>query len=372
MTKILDETFTLAVTDWYLTNKRDLPWRQDKDPYHVWISEIMLQQTRVEAVRGYYLCWMETLPDIHSLAEADEEQLLKLWQGLGYYNRVRNLQTAARQIEGQYGGQFPTEYGKIRSLKGIGDYTAGAISSIAFNQQTPAVDGNVLRVMSRINADYSDIKSAATKRKVTEQLAELYPKEGCGDFTQGLIELGAVVCVPNGRPQCEACPVAAWCQACEQGIQLQLPVKAAKKARRMEERTVFILTCGDLEQGGAVAVRKRPEDGLLANLCEFPNLPTEMTADQALRQAEDWGCRPTGLTRSVKFKHIFSHVEWHMTGYYITCAECGQPLGAVQVTDGDTPAADQEPFRWVTAEEMEKDVPLPSAFQYFLDVSTTE
>ncbi len=368
MTKPLDHGFTRAVTDWYVENRRDLPWRKDRDPYHIWVSEIMLQQTRVEAVREYYLRWMEDLPNLKALADADEEQLLKLWQGLGYYNRVRNLQTAAREIMELYGGIFPTDFDKIRALKGIGDYTAGAIASIAFNQKTPAVDGNVLRVMSRINADYSDIKSASTKKKVTAQLAELYPKisaneqsygtdtpdhmgmSACGDFTQGLIELGAMVCVPNGKPQCDLCPAAQWCQARQQGIQMELPVKAEKKARRIEERTVFILTCGDMEHDGTMAVGKRPSEGLLANLAELPNLLGEMTAAQALQQAEDWGCRPTGLTRSMKCRHIFSHVEWHMTGYYITCGECG------------TGSA----FRWVTAAEMEAEVPLPSAFQYFL------
>ncbi len=356
MTKALDRSFTSAVIGWYAENCRDLPWRKDRRPYHIWISEIMLQQTRVEAVREYYLRWMESLPDIQSLAEADEEQVLKLWQGLGYYSRARNLQVAAREIMKQHGGAFPTEFDKIRALKGIGDYTAGAIASIAFDQRTPAVDGNVLRVMSRINADYSDIKSAATKKKVSAQLTDLYPEAGCGlcgDFTQGLIELGAIVCVPNGRPQCEICPVAEFCRAKEAEVQMELPVKAEKKARRIEERTVFILTEGNLEEGGRMAVRKRPAEGLLANLAELPNILGEMTPDQALQKAWEWGCSPTGLTRSAKFKHIFSHVEWHMTGYYITCGDCGMP-------------EEGEPFRWVTAEEMEAEVPLPSAFQYFL------
>ena len=363
MTKAPDRSFTSAVTGWYAENRRDLPWRSDREPYHIWVSEIMLQQTRVEAVREYYLRWMEALPDIRALAEADEEQLLKLWQGLGYYSRVRNLQAAAMEIMELHGGVFPTDHGKIRSLKGIGDYTAGAIASIAFDQPAPAVDGNVLRVMSRINADYSDIKAAATKKKVAAQLAELYPEEGsglCGDFTQGLIELGAIVCVPNGRPQCEICPVSEFCRAREEGVQMELPVKAEKKARRIEERTVFILTCGDFGgeggsdgKAGMLAVRRRSETGLLANLAELPNVQGTLTADQALQKAWEWGCSPTGLTRSAKFKHIFSHVEWHMTGYYITCGDCGQP-------------DEGRPFRWVTAEEMEAEVPLPSAFQYFL------
>ena len=356
MAKALNRDFTEAVIRWYQQNRRDLPWRADRNPYHIWVSEIMLQQTRVEAVRDYYIRWMEALPDIHALAEAEEENLLKLWQGLGYYNRVRNLQTAAREVQEFHSGIFPTEFDKIRGLKGIGDYTAGAIASIAFDQPTPAVDGNVLRVMSRMNEDYSDIKSAAVKKKVTAQLAELYPQseEGlCGDFTQGLIELGAIVCVPNGKPQCDICPAAAWCRAKESGVQMELPVKAEKKARRIEDRTVFILNCGNFEEGGSIAVGRRPAEGLLANLAEFPNLLGELTPDEALKQAEEWGCRPTGLTRAAKFKHVFSHVEWRMTGYYITCSACGQ-------------AGEAEHFRWVTAEEMDAEVPLPSAFQYFL------
>jgi A/G-specific adenine glycosylase len=204
--------------------------------------------------------------------------------------------------------------------------------------------------MSRINADYSDIKAAATKKKVAAQLAELYPEKGkalCGDFTQGLIELGAMVCVPNGRPQCEICPAAEFCRARAEGVQMDLPVKAEKKGRRIEERTVFILTNGSLEEGGRMAVRKRPAEGLLANLAELPNVLGELTPDQALQKAWEWGCSPAGLTRSSKFKHIFSHVEWHMTGYYITCGDCGTP-------------DEGEPFHWVTAEEMDAEVPLPS------------
>lgn len=365
----LDSRFTEAVTGWYRKNKRDLPWRLDKDPYHVWVSEIMLQQTRVEAVREYYLRWMDALPTVGALAEAGEEQLLKLWQGLGYYNRVRNLQKAARDIQQNMDGRFPSDPEGIRGLKGIGEYTAGAIGSICFDLQTPAVDGNVLRVMSRLTADYGDIKSAAMKKKITRQLETLYPERDCGDFTQGLIELGALVCVPNGKPNCDVCPVQAWCQAREQNIQMELPVKAEKKKRREEVRTVFVLTCGDFGKtedgkdcGGRVAVCRRPKTGLLADLYEYPNLLEELTADQALRQADEWGCRPTGLTRSVKYKHIFSHVEWDMTAYYITCAVCGGPENR---DSGQEARKEAGIFRWVTASQLEEEVPLPSAFAPF-------
>lgn len=431
MAKILDENFTRTLIDWYRKHRRDLPWRRDKVPYHVWVSEIMLQQTRVEAVREYYCRFMEALPTIKDLAEAEEENLLKLWQGLGYYNRVRNLQKAAQVIQGEFAAVFPQDFDSIRALPGIGDYTAGAIASICFDMPTAAVDGNVLRVMARLRNDPKDIKSAATKREVAAFLADLYPgkRKGSrggqlaeqhkpdnmsggahgpgngpcslsgnenGDFTQALIELGALVCVPNGAPQCQACPVMEFCQAREAGTALELPVKSAKRPRRREERTVLILTCGD-----KVAVRKRPPGSLLGNLFEFPQVPRHLTAGAAVSQAEAWGCRPTGLTRSAKYRHIFTHVEWDMIGYYITCGAEGtgvmstsalqsisettgdamekrteQPADPVETTEKKevlqgkegTPAEnmlDAASFRWVTREEMENEVPLPSAFQYF-------
>lgn len=365
----LDGSFTVEVTGWYRDNRRDLPWRQDKDPYHVWVSEIMLQQTRVEAARGYYLRFMQALPTIKALAEAEEEQLLKLWQGLGYYNRVRNLQKAARQIlqnpsaedlttDAAAGASasasavpstsasvaFPQTMPEILALPGIGEYTAGAIASICFDQKTPAVDGNVLRVMARLTEEESDVKSAPVKRRFTELLAGLYPDTGCGDFTQGLIELGALVCLPNGQPRCEMCPVSGFCRARAAGRVMELPVKAEKKARRREQRTVFILSCG-----GRLAVRRRPKGSLLGNLYEFPQVSQHLTAGAAVSQAEAWGCHPLDVTRSKQYKHIFSHVEWDMIGYYINCGSEGP---------GET-------FRWVSREQLEEEIPLPSAFQPF-------
>lgn len=346
--KPLDRSFTAAVTGWYVANRRDLPWRQDKEPYHVWVSEIMLQQTRVEAVRDYYLRFMKALPTVEALAEADEEQLLKLWQGLGYYNRVRNMQKAARQILQKPSARFPDSFQEILALSGIGEYTAGAIASICFDQRTPAVDGNVLRVMARITEEEDDVKSSAVKRKITDLVAGLYPETGCGDFTQALIELGALICVPNGKPRCEVCPAAGFCRARAAGRVMELPVKPKKKARRQEQRTVFILTCGE-----KVAVRQRPEGSLLGSLFEFPQAPRLLTADEAVSQAGAWGCRPLDVTRSRKYKHIFTHVEWDMTGYYITCGAegPGEPAG--------------QAFRWVTWDQVKEEIPLPSAFQPF-------
>ncbi|MFR1724821.1 A/G-specific adenine glycosylase [Emergencia timonensis] len=343
MTKELDLTFTKVMTDWYAENKRDLPWRIDKNPYHVWVSEIMLQQTRVEAVRDYYIRFMKELPAVKDLAQADEQTLLKLWQGLGYYNRIRNMHKAATVIEQDFGGIFPKTYEDIKALPGIGDYTAGAIASICFDRKVAAVDGNVLRVMSRLCEDYEDIKNAAMKKRMAAYLQALYPKENCGDFTQGLIELGALICVPNGQPKCHACPVSGYCKARANGTISQLPVKSSKKERKKIKKTVFILQCGD-----KIAVRKRGKKGLLAGLYEFPNVDQELTAEQAVKQVEDWGCRPRDLQRKAEYKHIFTHVEWEMTGYYFSCD------------------SENEDFQWANQKEMAEEIPLPSAFGYFI------
>ena len=255
--KALDYIFTETIMTWYRQNQRVLPWRSDREPYHVWVSEIMLQQTRVEAVKSYYQRFMETLPDIKDLAEADEQTLLKLWQGLGYYNRVRNMRKAAETVREDYGGYFPRSYEDIKGLSGIGDYTAGAIASICFDEPTPAVDGNVLRVMSRLTEDYSDIKAAATKKRFTALLEKLYPKENCGDFTQGLIELGALICIPNGRPQCELCPVAGFCSARRNNTVMELPVKTAKKAAKNRRKNSLYFNLSR-ESGGKSKTGRQP------------------------------------------------------------------------------------------------------------------
>ena len=348
--KTLNQEFTTKLTRWFVENQRDLPWRKDKEPYHVWVSEIMLQQTRVEAVREYYLRFMKELPTVSDLAKADEETLLKLWQGLGYYNRIRNMHKAAVTVTEELGGEFPDTYEGIRNLFGIGDYTAGAIASICFDLRVPAVDGNVLRVMSRILADDSDIKAASTKKKIGEVLRDLYPSEDCGDFTQGLIELGAMICVPKGEPKCDLCPVAEFCKACEEGNQMDYPVKSEKKPRKEIQKAVFLLRHVDGEGIERIAVNKRPKKGLLAGLYEFPNVDVEheLVLDDAIAIADAWGCVPMNLTRESEYTHIFSHVEWHMKGYYLNVHEmCPQ-------------------FKWVTAKEMEEEIPIPSAFQYFL------
>ena len=250
---------------WYEANRRDLPWRQDKNPYHIWVSEIMLQQTRVEAVKGYYARFLRELPTIHDLANAPEDMLHKLWEGLGYYSRVRNLKKAAEVIVNTYGGEFPKTYEEVIALPGIGPYTAGAICSIAYDEKNPAVDGNVLRVMSRILADHTPVNDPAARKKAETILKEIYP-DRAGDFTQALMELGATVCGPNQKPDCQSCPCKDLCQGRKQGIAQSLPVRAEKKPRKILQKTVFVLDCDD-----CFALEKRPSKGLLAGLWQFPN-----------------------------------------------------------------------------------------------------
>lgn len=331
-----------ALIPWYEAHKRELPWRQDKEPYHVWLSEIMLQQTRVEAVKEYYRRFLTTLPTIADLAEAPEEQILKLWEGLGYYNRVRNLQKAAQTICADYSGVFPSEYAQIRSLSGIGDYTAGAIASICFDAPTPAVDGNVLRVYSRLLADDANIDLQTTKKRITRKLQETYPRKNPGIATQALMELGATVCVPNGTPRCDVCPVAEICQARKQDTWRDLPVRSEKKKRKIVDKTVFVLLTED-----TVALHKRSASGLLAGMWEFPNVDAKLDKQEAVTQVTGWQAEPVDLLMQTSYTHIFSHVEWHMTAYYIRCRKTNKK------------------WKWVTKESLDETYALPSAFRPF-------
>ena len=330
---------------WFAENRRDLPWRRDREPYHVWLSEIMLQQTRVEAVRGYYLRFLERLPDIAALASAPEDVLLKLWEGLGYYSRVRNLQKAAQCVMAQYGGEFPRELSAIRALPGIGDYTAGAIASICFEAPAAAVDGNVLRVILRLTACAHSPADVRVRRRIGEELRAIYPSGHCGDFTQALMELGATVCLPNGAPQCEVCPLRVLCEAHAQGTELQFPTKPPKKPRRIEQRTVFVLQCG-----GRLAVCKRPARGLLAGLWQLPDVPGKLETADALRQAEQWGVHPTGILKTAERTHIFTHVQWDLRGVWLTCA------------------AEAPQFTWADEDALRHDIGLPTAYRQFLDL----
>lgn len=294
---------------WYRNNRRDLPWRHTSDPYRIWVSEIMLQQTRVEAVKRYYTRFLEEAPSADALAHLPEDRLLKLWEGLGYYSRARNLQKAAKTIVERYGGKLPTSYADLRRLPGIGDYTAGAVASIAYNERVPAVDGNVLRVLARVSGCSADISLQETKTCFRDALAEVIPP-AAGDFTQSMIELGAMVCVPNGTPLCAECPLAHCCRAHALGLIDRLPVKAAKKARRVEEKTVFLIRDGE-----HTVLHKRPAKGLLSGLYEFPNTEGFLEDGAVLDYIRSIGFEPLRLSRLEAAKHIFTHVEWHMIAY---------------------------------------------------------
>ncbi len=341
MTTSLEELELLPIPllAWYRDHARDLPWRRTRDPYRVWVSEVMLQQTRVAAVLDYYRRFLEAAPDLGALAELPEDQLMKLWQGLGYYSRARNLQKAAKQIATDYDGVFPGGYEAIRALPGIGDYTAGAIASIAFGLPTPAVDGNVLRVAARVCGDEGDAASPAMKKRVTAALAELIPLDAPGEFNQALMELGATVCLPNGAPLCERCPAAPFCRAFQEGRTAELPVKAPKKERRMERRTVYLLFFE-----GSVALRRRPERGLLAGLWEYPS-----ELEDGTDWLERWGLAPEKLERAGTGKHIFTHIEWHMTAL------------AAELSSPDLP----EGWVWADRRALRERYALPNAFRCF-------
>ena len=341
------------LVEWFRKNKRDLPWRERMDAYRVWISEIMLQQTRVEAVKPYYERFLKALPDVRALAGVPEDRLLKLWEGLGYYNRARNLKYAACQIIEEYGGKFPETYEEIRSLKGIGSYTAGAISSFVYNIPKPAVDGNVLRVVSRITADDSDIAKAGTKSKIEKEIEEVIPRDAAGDFNQSLIELGAVVCLPNGEPRCGSCPVSHLCLAHEQGRETEFPVKKKAKKRRIENRTVLLF-----RDAQKTAIRKRPAKGLLAGMYEFPNREGRMTYDEVVGYGKSLGLTPVRIRKLGNAKHIFSHVEWHMTGYEILVDELEKSMADENKQKGNIIFAE--------IRQLQEEYPVPSAFEAYM------
>ena len=309
MNEILTPHAVKALLLWYQQNKRDLPWRHTSDPYRIWISEIMLQQTRVEAVKPYYARFLEAAPNIEALAALPEEQLMKLWEGLGYYSRARNLQKAARVVVEDHGGVMPTTYEELLKLPGIGEYTAGAIASIAYGVRVPAIDGNVLRVLARVSGTDADITLPETKKEFRQKLSLVVPLEA-GDFTQSLIELGATVCAPNREPMCDLCPLSQECVAYREGRTSEIPVRAPKKPRRIEERTVFIIRDGD-----RTALCKRPSKGLLSGLYELPNIEGHLKEEEALVYLRSLGFEPLRIQKIENAKHIFTHIEWHMIAY---------------------------------------------------------
>ena len=329
---------------WYDENRRRLPWREVPTPYRVWVSEIMLQQTRVEAVKPYFERFMNALPDIETLAAVEEDVLLKLWEGLGYYSRARNLKKAAIQIMEDYGGKMPSDYDSLLKLKGIGSYTAGAVASIAFRQSVPAVDGNVLRVIARLMADDGDILDPSVKKRVEQDLRPVMPPERPGDFNQALMELGATVCLPNGAPRCDVCPWNELCRANENGTQLEYPKKSAKKPRKIEKKTILVL-----RDSQSAAIRKRPANGLLAGLYEFPSIEGHASQEEVLAWLKQQGVHAVRLERLPDSKHIFTHKEWHMIGYMV-------------LVDELEPMKKDKKLLFVKPQETEEKYPIPSAF----------
>ena len=328
------------IADWYAASRRALPWRDAPTPYHVWVSEIMLQQTRIEAVIPYYERFLAALPDVAALAAVEDERLMKLWEGLGYYSRARNLKKAAVQIAERFGGKLPAAAAELKTLPGIGDYTAGAIASIAFGQAEPAVDGNVLRVVSRLLEISEDVMLPGTRRAVTALLRGSYPEgERAALVTEGLMELGETVCVPNGEARCALCPLRGLCRAEADGRVEDFPLRTPPRARRIEQRTVLLLRCGS-----RIAIRRRGDRGLLAGLWEFPSFTGRKSGEElrALFPAA-LSIAPCGEAR-----HVFTHVEWQMTGWRLEL-------------DEETPG-----YTWAEAEEIRGRYSVPTAFRFFL------
>lgn len=335
-----------SLLEWYDKHARILPWREQPVPYRVWVSEIMLQQTRVEAVKPYYERFMAALPDIKSLSEVEDDRLLKLWEGLGYYNRARNLKKAAAVIMEQYGGEMPASYEQLLALPGIGSYTAGAIASIAFGLPYPAVDGNVLRVIARVCCYAKDVLSLSAKREMEQQISEVMPKERAGAFNQALMELGATVCVPNGAPHCAECPWESRCRAHESGEELSYPVKKPKKKRTIEEYTILILQDED-----QTAIRKRPDKGLLAGMYEFPWVEGIRTKEEVIRIVKEMGYAPVYVRELERGRHIFTHKEWYMAGFAVRVDELAQK-----------PDSGDAHLLFARAGETEEKYPMPAAF----------
>lgn len=330
---------------WYDGHRRVLPWRENPAPYRVWVSEIMLQQTRVEAVKPYFERFMEALPGIPELAQAPEDKLLKLWEGLGYYNRARNLQKAAQAIMAEYGGRMPDSREELLKLPGIGSYTAGAVASIAYGRAVPAVDGNVLRVISRYRADGRDMLNDKVRKSVEEDLKAVMPKDRPGDFNQALMELGAIVCIPNGAPKCGECPWEASCKAHIEGRETEFPKKAAKKARSIEKKTILVI-----QDAMRAAIRKRPAKGMLAGMYEFPSEEGHLSQEEVLALLKEKGLHPLRIQKLPDSRHVFTHREWDMIGY------------AVRVDELEPVRGTQEGLLFIEPSLTEKEYPIPSAY----------
>ena len=356
---LIVEHIAPALLDWFRRNRRSLPFRDDPTPYHIWVSEIMLQQTRVAAALPYYERFVRELPDIPALAACPPERLDKLWEGLGYYRRVHSMQKAAQLVCRQYGGLLPASYDALLALPGIGPYTAGAIASIGFGLAAPAVDGNVLRVLTRVLACPDDIALPATKETFRQLLLPVEPTPGAGAFNQALMELGAVVCLPNSPPQCLVCPLQGLCLAHQQGCETDYPVKSPKKARRIEQRTLLLFSC-TFPEGKRILLHRRPEKGVLRGMWEFPALEGKLSQGEVLRQAlrmvEPYGLFVRKITPLRDAKHIFTHIEWQMSAWLLSATADSLP---------ETQAALPEDFSLV---QRLADITLPSAFKAYRTV----
>ena len=356
------------LVDWFHDNARILRWRSEPTPYHIWVSEIMLQQTRVEAVKGYFDRFVDTLPDIAALAACPEEKLLKLWEGLGYYSRVRNLQKAAIRVMEEYDGKLPDSYDELQKLPGIGSYTAGAIASIAYGKPAPAVDGNVLRVTKRLMASFDDITKPAVKKELEQMITEvateaqeqgIYP----GDLSQALMELGAVVCLPVGKPLCDQCPLEALCRTVYQDPTMelwrQIPVKPVKKERKIEEKTIFVLRRIDASGQEWLALNRREKKGLLAGLWELPGVSGKLSESEAMTILQEMQIDVQELWPLGEAKHIFSHVEWRMLGYAVQLGERHERNDREECSDL------WKQMIWITEQELEEVYSLPTAFEAY-------
>lgn len=329
--------------DWYNDNKRILPWRENNNPYHIWVSEIMLQQTRIEAVKKYYDRFMKELPTIQILSNVDDDKLLKLWEGLGYYNRAKNLKKAAKMIVEQYKGNMPSSYLELLNLPGIGEYTAGAIASIAFNEKVPAVDGNVLRVISRLIGNDQNILESKVKKKISSMLYEIMPEES-GNFNEALMELGELICLPNQQPKCERCPLKNKCYAFQNNATTKLPIREKQLKRKIEQKTVFILSTFDEK----IAILKRNKNGLLAGMYEFPNVDGHIEEQKISEIIQKWNLQMKDLINHKRKQHIFTHITWDMWGYEVIVEN------------------KNEEFTWVFPKELKTKYALPTAFAKFM------
>ena len=338
--------FQNKLLEWYDNSARVLPWRDNPSPYRVWISEIMLQQTRVHTVKPYFENFMKEVPTIEALANISEDKLLKLWEGMGYYSRARNLKKAAALILQEFDGIMPSTIEGLKSLPGIGPYTSGAIASIAFGVRVSAIDGNVLRGIARITANQGDITNGLVKKEIEGWVNAILPKARVGDFNQGLMELGATICLPNGMPKCTECPVAFLCQGYHKGIALSIPFKAKKKPRKIEEKTIFVIEYKD-----SFALRQRPNVGLLSNLWEFPHIEGSLSYEECDEEMQKWNMKAERIIPLNKCKHIFTHLEWYMMGYYVLIHSLPKDSG----------------FIWATKKEIQQRYSIPSAFKEYLN-----